>query len=268
MVRVLLLLWACSPWLAGAQTTLPDCAAAPVAQWDKCIGSHAFKAGKYSGEWLDGKPHGHGEFAYSNGMRYAGGFKEGNRNGQGVTTLPNGDRYEGGYRNGRRDGQGTLYRTNGEVTSGYWLMGKYQGAERPVPVVAPGSRPPSRIAMIQSRGIFQVPATLNGQVTLDFMVDSGAALVTVPEATVSAMLASGTLSDADFKNERNFVIADGSRVKSRTFVIRSLQVGDHTVNNVLASEFAGSGRPLLGQSFLKQLKSWSIDNTTQELVLE
>jgi predicted aspartyl protease len=59
-------------------------------------------------------------------------------------------------------------------------------------------------------------------------------------------------------------MADGSTVPSMRFVIRSLKVGDRTLENVIAPV---AGSLLLGQSFLSRFKSWSIDNRSRALIL-
>lgn len=62
------------------------------------------------------------------------------------------------------------------------------------------------------------------------------------------------------------VLADGSVVNSHQFLIRSLRVGDQTVENVRANTVNVHGSLLLGQSFLEKFKSWSMDNTSHELI--
>jgi TonB family protein len=62
-------------------------------------------------------------------------------------------------------------------------------------------------------------------------------------------------------------LADGSTVPSQRFVIRSLKVGDKTLDNVVGSIAPVTGALLLGQSFLSRFSSWSIDNQRQALVL-
>jgi predicted aspartyl protease len=64
------------------------------------------------------------------------------------------------------------------------------------------------------------------------------------------------------------MIADGSRVKSKTFLIRSLRVGDRVLEYVTGSVAGRNGSLLLGQSFLGRFKSWLIDNGRHVLVLE
>ncbi len=117
-------------------------------------------------------------------------------------------------------------------------------------------------------GTFTVPAEVNGRVTLRFVIDSGASDVSIPSDVVSGLLSSGALSRADFLGRRDYVLADGSRISAETFRIRSLRVGGRVVEDVTATVGNLSSPFLLGQSFLRRLKSWSIDNTSETLVLD
>ena len=105
-------------------------------------------------------------------------------------------------------------------------------------------------------------------ITLDFMVDSGASDVSIPSDVVTTLMRAGTIKEADFIGEKTYVLADGSKVKEKTFRIRSLKVGDRVLENVTGSVASTSGSLLLGQSFLGRFKSWSIDNNRHVLVLE
>ena len=62
--------------------------------------------------------------------------------------------------------------------------------------------------------------------------------------------------------------ADGEVFQAQTFLIRSLKIGNVEAPNVQAKVSPSNAPPLLGQSFLKRFKSWSIDNSTQELILQ
>jgi clan AA aspartic protease (TIGR02281 family) len=117
-------------------------------------------------------------------------------------------------------------------------------------------------------GIFVVPVQINGTMTLDLIIDSGAADVSVPADVVSTLMRAGTIREADFIGQRTYVLADGSKSQSATFTIRSLRVGDMVLDNVRGSVASSQGSLLLGQSFLEHFKSWSIDNTKHELFLE
>ena len=117
-------------------------------------------------------------------------------------------------------------------------------------------------------GTFTVPVEVNERVTLRFVVDSGASDVNIPSDVVAGMLASGALSRSDFLGRRDYVLADGSRMSAETFRIRSLRIGGRVVEDVVATAGGLSSPFLLGQSFLRRLKSWSIDNANDTLVLE
>jgi clan AA aspartic protease (TIGR02281 family) len=117
-------------------------------------------------------------------------------------------------------------------------------------------------------GIFVVPVQINGAMTLDFVIDSGAADVSVPADVVSTLMRAGAIKETDFIGRQTYVLADGSKSQSVTFTIRSLRVGDMVLENVRGSVASSQGSLLLGQSFLERFKSWSIDNTKHELLLE
>ena len=142
-----------------------------------------------------------------------------------------------------------------------------------IPSVQTGPQPgqpdlgTSIVPMISDGGTFTVPVTINNQLTLKFVVDSGAADVSVPADVVMTLMRTETISDADFLGKQTYRMADGSTVPSQRFVIRSLKVGDRTLENVTGSIAPVSGALLLGQSFLSRFKSWSIDNQRMALIL-
>jgi clan AA aspartic protease (TIGR02281 family) len=122
--------------------------------------------------------------------------------------------------------------------------------------------------MVQDGGTFRVPVTINGQLTLKFVVDSGASDVSIPADVVMTLVRTETIADGDFLGKQAYTLADGSTVPSQRFVIRSLKVGDRLLENVTGSIAPVAGSLLLGQSFLSRFKSWSIDNQRQALILQ
>ena len=126
----------------------------------------------------------------------------------------------------------------------------------------------AEVPLKRDGGIFVVPVQINGTITLDFAVDSGAADVSVPADVFSTLVRTGTIKDSDIIGEQTYVLADGSKSQSVTFTIRSLKVGDRVVENVKGSVASARGTLLLGQSFLERFKSWSLDNSKHELLLE
>jgi predicted aspartyl protease len=73
-------------------------------------------------------------------------------------------------------------------------------------------------------------------------------------------------ADAVKVGEREYRIANGSVVRRALITIRTLKVGELVLNDIRAS--VGPGPLLLGQTFLKRLSSWSVDNAANVLILE
>jgi len=117
-------------------------------------------------------------------------------------------------------------------------------------------------------GVFVLSALLNGGTHLYFIADSGAATVQIPEETAEALRRAGTLTDADFAGQHRFVLADGRTMQQKVFRLRSLQIGERTMENVLATVGAPKSRALLGQSFLRRLSWWKVDNVNNRLEFE
>lgn len=117
-------------------------------------------------------------------------------------------------------------------------------------------------------GVLMVPALLNDSVPVDFVVDSGASDVVLPETMLNDLRKAGKFSDVDFTGTQMVKIADGSIVKARTFTLRSLSVSNRVVTNLHASVAPANATALLGQTFLQRFATWSIDNERQVLVLK
>jgi hypothetical protein len=123
------------------------------------------------------------------------------------------------------------------------------------------------VRMQEQGGTYVVPVVINNAIKLDFIVDSGAADVSIPADVVLTLLRTGTIQKLDFIGERTYTLADGSTVPSLRFRLRSLTVGDKVLENVIASLAPVRGSLLLGQSFLSRFQSWSINNTSHQLIL-
>ena len=180
----------------------------------------------------------------------------------GLTGIVAGNTYRGGIM-GASNCSGFVATERGTTAS-------YSPPTPAVPPAAPRSVDHSHSAVVplQDRnGTLTVPVVVNGALTLPFIVDSGASDVTVSENVVRALLQKGSVSRSDFLDTVVARLADGSTIPSQRFRIRSLQVGDRVVENVVAGISPGSGTLLLGQSFLSRFKSWSIDNQRRVLVL-
>jgi len=282
----------------SAQSRLPACPTVPSARWDMCVGTYNFpylNGATYVGEFRNGLRHGHGTFTWTNGDRYVGEFRNDERHGQGTYTYTNGQRYVGEFTAGLRFGQGSLFSSDGRLLqNGVWQNDQLvQANNLPTPTLAAQGSPPrpppqnplpeaqgsparpptqttsgTRVRLIREAGTFKVPVRINGVLELHFTVDSGASDVTIPVDVVTTLIRTGTIRDSDFVGEQTYRLADGSTIRSRTFRLRQLQVGDRTLTNVLGSVASVNGSLLLGQSFLSRFQRVSFDYGQGVLVLE
>ena len=101
-----------------------------------------------------------------------------------------------------------------------------------------------------------------------FVVNSGAANVQIPQEIADELMRKGTLTQGDFLGERSFVVADGRKLQQKMIRLRSIQVGNRTMENVLAAVGAPHSQALLGQSVLRRLNWWKIDNVKNAIELE
>jgi aspartyl protease family protein len=123
------------------------------------------------------------------------------------------------------------------------------------------------IPLRKEGGTYVVPVLINNAITLGFVVDSGAADVTIPSDVVSTLLRTGTIGESDFIGTQTYRLADGTKLPSVRFRLRSLKVGEMIIEDVIAGLAPGQGALLLGQSFLSRFQSWAIDNNKHELLL-
>jgi len=123
------------------------------------------------------------------------------------------------------------------------------------------------VALKSVGGTFLVPVVINNQITLDFLVDSGASDVVVPFDVFETLKRTGTISDSDLLDATEYTLADGSVERAPRFRIRSLRVGSVELHDVVASVAPIQASLLLGESFLSKFQSWSIDNEHHLLVL-
>jgi clan AA aspartic protease (TIGR02281 family) len=123
------------------------------------------------------------------------------------------------------------------------------------------------IQLEQDHGIYLLPVQINGQLTIPFILDTGASAVAIPADVFKVLKRTGTVKDSDFLGPGTVVLADGSKQSSQRFILHALKVGGQTIHDVVANVVPMEGDPLLGQSFLSKLPSWTIDNQQHALVL-
>lgn len=145
-------------------------------------------------------------------------------------------------------------------------------ASSPVVASAPAAMPIEQPAVLEvpvtdNLGTFEVPAAINGVITLQFVIDSGASDITIPGDVLRTLERAGTVTGADFVGSEQYGLADGSIATEQLVKLRSIKVGQTEIDDIVASIAPGDGSLLLGQGFLKHFASWSIDNDRHVLIL-
>jgi len=144
---------------------------------------------------------------------------------------------------------------------------------QPGTVALAAAKPPEAqggeiVIPIRRRGLsYVVPVTLNGGLTVEFTLDSGSALVQIPDEIAARLEQNGSLGQGDFIRNISFTIADGSAHVEPAVRLHAVGLGGRTFANVLANRSPAHSMPLLGMSFLGRFKSWSIDNARSALIL-
>jgi len=130
----------------------------------------------------------------------------------------------------------------------------------PVDESSPQAEKSPGIKLVKHAGVFAVPVLLNNVLTINFIVDSGAADVMISSDVASTLLKTGTILESDFLPDAIYTIADGSQSSSKRFKIRSMKIGPHEITNVTCAVANQQNAPmLLGQSALQKMGSYRID---------
>jgi clan AA aspartic protease (TIGR02281 family) len=155
-----------------------------------------------------------------------------------------------------------------EKTTRAMLVNVAVALATPPPLPLPPGSPVSGEIVLESYGQgYSVPVSINGAPTVKFVIDSGAAVVALPKNLVEDLTKAGTIAASDLRGRDVYVTADGKRHHGTLLMLRQLDVGGHTVTNVIASVGPANTEPLLGQSFLDKFKSWTLDNQRHVLII-
>lgn len=125
-----------------------------------------------------------------------------------------------------------------------------------------------RFKLNEVGGVYSIELEINGELSLDFIYDSGASSVLIPEDVFRVLVRTKTITKSDMRGTQKFSIADGSIIEKPIFILKSLKLGDIIVYDIEASVGNIDSDLLLGQSFQKQFKQIKIDNIEKTLIVE
>lgn len=92
------------------------------------VGTIRYSGGNYTGDIVDGAPHGNGKIIWDSGAVYEGEWRDGHRHGKGTMTWTDGKTtYVGDWVKGQMTGYGVCTFPNGSKQSGRWEKGEFKG---------------------------------------------------------------------------------------------------------------------------------------------
>lgn len=125
------------------------------------------------------------------------------------------------------------------------------------------------IPITKDGGVYNVKATINNEIPLTFVVDSGATDVVLPQYVGKTLFASGALTKADVLGTAQYALADGAIQSGIVVNLKSITIGQIKIQNVRASILpTDSGALLLGQSALRKLGKWRINSVKNALEID
>ncbi len=114
------------------------------------------------------------------------------------------------------------------------------------------------IQMIEDMGIYKVPCEVNG-LKVKMIFDTGAAVVSISQSLAEMMVDNGYISKSDIVGQAKSMTADGRIVDHTNIILKTIKIGDITLNNVKAVVINKQTTPLLfGQSAIQLLGEVSI----------
>ena len=117
----------------------------------------------------------------------------------------------------------------------------------------------TKVNMRKEGGVYLVPITVNG-LNLDFIFDTGASSISLSSAEALVMLRQGQITQDDIVGQQQFQDATGGVSVGTIVLLRTVQIGDITLENVEATIVDNIQAPLLlGQTALAKFGKVTID---------
>lgn len=124
------------------------------------------------------------------------------------------------------------------------------------------------VKMSEANGVYKIPVEINGS-NMNFIFDTGASIISISATEALFLYKQGTLSEDDFLGQVDFQDATGAISQGTIIRLRSVKIGNKTLENVEASVVHNAVAPLLfGQSALAKFGKVSIDYKRNEITFE
>jgi aspartyl protease family protein len=124
------------------------------------------------------------------------------------------------------------------------------------------------LKMENDNGVKYVWIEING-LRLKFIFDTGASSICISSSEASVLYRQGTLQKDDILDVQYFQDATGTISAGTRINLKTVKIGDRTLNNIEATVIDNSQAPLLlGQTAFEKFGKISIDNDKGEITFE
>ncbi|MFZ4400598.1 MAG: retropepsin-like aspartic protease family protein [Bacteroidales bacterium] len=124
------------------------------------------------------------------------------------------------------------------------------------------------IKMVKENDVYQIPVEING-ISMKFIFDTGASIISISNTEALFLYKQGKLADEDFIGKNEFMDANGDISVGTIINLKTIKIGNKTINNVKASVVNNLGAPLLlGQSALQRFGKISVDYSNETITFE
>lgn len=122
------------------------------------------------------------------------------------------------------------------------------------------------VPLLKRNGVYYIPGEVNESMTLIFLVDTGAAEVTLTEDVVRALIRTGTVEKKHILPDKIYVLADGRKVRNARIMLEKIKIGKRVLRNIEAAISHEGSHLLIGQNLLEKMGPWTFDTNRQVLV--
>jgi aspartyl protease family protein len=160
---------------------------------------------------------------------------------------------------GKFHGKGIYKSQNGITQDGYWREDKFIG-NNPETGWSTFSEVADTIKLeLTESNIFEIPLKINNSLDTYFIFDSGASETQIDPILALTLIQNKTLSENDFLDESEYIMADGRIIKSSRINIREIRIGSRVLKNVSAAISEVGAPLLLGQNVISKFGKYTID---------
>lgn len=210
----------------------------------------------YIGEWKNNLFQGNGKLE-SNDTSYEGEWESGKENGYGILIYKTGEKYEGKWKNGEKHGKGIYFLKNGNKLVGEWSNGNFIETEQSNDKIVAKEK----IKMTKTdSGIYEIPISVNGTVTMNFIMDTGASEMFITPDILLTLYRNKTIDDSDLLEGKSYMVATGEVNEAVRFNIKELKIGNTVIKNISCAVSENLEAPiLLGSNVLARLGKVMLD---------